>query len=273
MLGALVPARARRPRRDDRRARRGLRGARAVVRVDRDDLRHAPDRGRLPGAPRPVLAVLSRLPRGARAARNGSSRRPRRKSASAATCGAASVRSSATARAFAITKRAPVISYGEEADDILLTARRAPDAAPADQVLVLVRKADTVLTRTRRLGHARHARHAQPGLHLEAVGVAGADRAGALRRHRQPDDAAGVARAVDVAVARPRQRRRRPRAGVRPRRGAAHAGHGAAGRAAAGRDGRRARDHARDRPRPGWPISSGTRTIPRRSPGSASRSA
>jgi acyl-CoA dehydrogenase len=47
-----------------------------------------------------------------------------------------------------VTKRAPVISYGEEADDILLTARRAPDAAPADQVLVLARKADTRLTRT-----------------------------------------------------------------------------------------------------------------------------
>ena len=47
-----------------------------------------------------------------------------------------------------ITKRAPVISYGEEADDILLTARRAPDAAAADQVLVLVRRADVRLTRT-----------------------------------------------------------------------------------------------------------------------------
>ncbi len=47
-----------------------------------------------------------------------------------------------------VTKRAPVISYGEEADDILLTARRAPDAAPSDQVLVLVRKADVRLTRT-----------------------------------------------------------------------------------------------------------------------------
>src|SRR4029453_16135435 len=32
--------------------------------------------------------------------------------------------------------------------DILLTARRPPEAAPADQVLVLVRKADTVLTRS-----------------------------------------------------------------------------------------------------------------------------
>jgi acyl-CoA dehydrogenase len=47
-----------------------------------------------------------------------------------------------------VTKQAPVISYGEEADDILLTARRAPDAAPADQVLVLARKSDTRLTRT-----------------------------------------------------------------------------------------------------------------------------
>jgi acyl-CoA dehydrogenase len=47
-----------------------------------------------------------------------------------------------------IRKQAPVISYGDEADDILLTARRDPDATPGDQVLVLVRKAETRLTRT-----------------------------------------------------------------------------------------------------------------------------
>jgi acyl-CoA dehydrogenase len=47
-----------------------------------------------------------------------------------------------------VTKRAPVISYGEEADDILLTARRAPDAAPGDQVLVLARRDNTRLTPT-----------------------------------------------------------------------------------------------------------------------------
>ena len=47
-----------------------------------------------------------------------------------------------------VTKHAPVVSYGEEADDILLSARRAPDAAAGDQVLVLARKADTRLTRT-----------------------------------------------------------------------------------------------------------------------------
>jgi acyl-CoA dehydrogenase len=46
-----------------------------------------------------------------------------------------------------IRKRAPVISYGEEADDILLTARRSPDAAPHDQVLLLIRRPDTVLER------------------------------------------------------------------------------------------------------------------------------
>jgi len=47
-----------------------------------------------------------------------------------------------------VAKQAPVISYGEEADDVLLTARRCPEAAPADQVLVLVRKRDMQLTRT-----------------------------------------------------------------------------------------------------------------------------
>jgi acyl-CoA dehydrogenase len=49
---------------------------------------------------------------------------------------------------FRVTKQAPVISYGLEADDILLTARRHPGAAAGSQVLVLARKADTVLTQT-----------------------------------------------------------------------------------------------------------------------------
>ena len=46
---------------------------------------------------------------------------------------------------FRIKKQAPVISYGAEADDILMTARRDPDAAPGDQVLVLIRKGETEL--------------------------------------------------------------------------------------------------------------------------------
>jgi acyl-CoA dehydrogenase len=43
---------------------------------------------------------------------------------------------------FTLTKKAPVISYGEYADDILVTARRAPDAQSSDQVQVLVRRGE-----------------------------------------------------------------------------------------------------------------------------------
>lgn len=43
---------------------------------------------------------------------------------------------------FKLTKKAPVISYGEEADDILVTCRRSPDAPASEQVHILVRKGD-----------------------------------------------------------------------------------------------------------------------------------
>jgi acyl-CoA dehydrogenase len=43
---------------------------------------------------------------------------------------------------FRMVKKAPVISYGASADDILLTCRRAPDAAPSDQLAVLARRED-----------------------------------------------------------------------------------------------------------------------------------
>ncbi len=39
---------------------------------------------------------------------------------------------------FTLTKKAPVISYAEDADDLMLTARRNPEAAKSDQVGVLV---------------------------------------------------------------------------------------------------------------------------------------
>jgi acyl-CoA dehydrogenase len=48
-----------------------------------------------------------------------------------------------------VEKQAPVISYGEHADDVLLTARRSPDAAPGDQLLLLARRGrDLTLERT-----------------------------------------------------------------------------------------------------------------------------
>ncbi len=48
---------------------------------------------------------------------------------------------------FTLEKQASVISYGDAADDILATARRAPDAPPSDQVLVLLRRGEFTLER------------------------------------------------------------------------------------------------------------------------------
>ncbi|MEO8561368.1 MAG: acyl-CoA dehydrogenase family protein [bacterium] len=48
----------------------------------------------------------------------------------------------------ALRKQAPVISYGLEADDLLVTARRADDASASDQVLVLLRRDQCTLTQS-----------------------------------------------------------------------------------------------------------------------------
>ena len=49
---------------------------------------------------------------------------------------------------FTLRKQAPVISYGDQADDILATARRQADSPPSDQVMVLARRSGTTLERT-----------------------------------------------------------------------------------------------------------------------------
>jgi acyl-CoA dehydrogenase len=49
---------------------------------------------------------------------------------------------------FKLDKNASTISYGEHADDLLVTARRAPDAAASDQSLVLLGKGDYQLEKT-----------------------------------------------------------------------------------------------------------------------------
>jgi acyl-CoA dehydrogenase len=48
----------------------------------------------------------------------------------------------ASGERFILVKSAPVISYGETADQILVTCRRSPDAASSDQVHVLVNRSD-----------------------------------------------------------------------------------------------------------------------------------
>lgn len=45
-------------------------------------------------------------------------------------------------------KQAPTVSYGEHADDLLVTLRRGPDAEPGDQVLALVRSGEFELEPT-----------------------------------------------------------------------------------------------------------------------------
>jgi acyl-CoA dehydrogenase len=49
---------------------------------------------------------------------------------------------------FKLDKDATTVSYGAFADDLLVTCRRASDAAPSDQVLVLLRKGDYALKST-----------------------------------------------------------------------------------------------------------------------------
>ena len=96
----------------------------------RDDLRDAPDEGRLHGAPR-AAAVPGR------SGLHAPARREQMLMASSTTEGAGggNVRSSAARdrrrrrRASNLSATPPCISYGESADAIVTTARRAPDAA------------------------------------------------------------------------------------------------------------------------------------------------
>jgi len=49
---------------------------------------------------------------------------------------------------FTVEKRGTVISYGDQADAVLITARTGPDSLPTDQVIVVALKEDSTLERT-----------------------------------------------------------------------------------------------------------------------------
>ena len=84
----------------------------------------------------------------------------------AATCAAASRPCSCAASASSSRSRRRRSRYGEHADDLLDHARGAtPRRRRSDQVLVLALRGQFTLSDDRQLGHARHARHVQPGLH------------------------------------------------------------------------------------------------------------
>ncbi|HET6263524.1 MAG TPA: acyl-CoA dehydrogenase family protein [Usitatibacter sp.] len=73
---------------------------------------------------------------------------------------------------FILEKQAPVISYGETADAILVTCRRSEDAARSDQVLVLVRKEDCLLRRLSEWDTLGFRGTCSPGFELKSIGNA-----------------------------------------------------------------------------------------------------
>jgi acyl-CoA dehydrogenase len=70
---------------------------------------------------------------------------------------------------FTLSKDATTGSYCAHSDAILVTARRAPDAAGSDQVLVLVRKGDCTLTQTTSWDTLGMRGTCSPGFRLEAA--------------------------------------------------------------------------------------------------------
>ena len=73
---------------------------------------------------------------------------------------------------FILEKQAPVISYGESADAILVTCRKSEDAAKSDQVLVLVRKDDCLLRRLSEWDTLGFRGTCSPGFELKSIGRA-----------------------------------------------------------------------------------------------------
>jgi len=71
---------------------------------------------------------------------------------------------------FQLEKQAPVISYGAYADNVLATARRAPDAAPNDQVLVVCSPPGLTLEATSDWDTLGFRGTASPGFVLRAEG-------------------------------------------------------------------------------------------------------
>ena len=75
-----------------------------------------------------------------------------------------------TSSRFSLEKRAPVISYGVYADAILVTARRSPESAPGDQVLVLCRPPDLTLEQVSEWDTLGFRGTCSPGFRLRAEG-------------------------------------------------------------------------------------------------------
>jgi acyl-CoA dehydrogenase len=73
---------------------------------------------------------------------------------------------------FILEKQAPVISYGEQADAILVTCRRSEAAPRNDQALVLVRKEDALLRKLSEWDTLGFRGTCSPGFEIKSIGRA-----------------------------------------------------------------------------------------------------
>jgi acyl-CoA dehydrogenase len=109
---------------------------------------------------------------------------------------------------FILKKNAPVISYGEYADAILVTARKDPDAAPNDQVLVYVTPPGLTLEPSSEWNTMGFRGTCSPGYLLTAEGRR-TPCCRFLRRHLVSDHAAHLPHVLVIGLARHCQRRGR----------------------------------------------------------------
>ena len=172
-------------------------GARAGLRLERHGARDAPHPGRVHRAPRAGSPFFQQVPRGAASRSSCSSPRSRRRSACGATRARAICAVERDGGRFKLDKDATTGSYGEHADDLLVTCRRnAGRAAERSGARARAQGPIARSTQTRHVGHAGHARHVQPGLQADVVGRRGADPAGLVRRRLGADDGAVLAHPV-----------------------------------------------------------------------------
>ena len=120
-------------------------------------------------------------------------------------------------------KQAPTVSYGGHADAFLTTVRRAPDAEPGDQVLVLSTSRADRAGPAGQLGPARNARHLLSRVRRHGRVPSRAGPRHPLLADLERVDDAGLAHPLVARLARDRDRRLRPRPRLRPRRRQAQA--------------------------------------------------
>ena len=125
---------------------------------------------------------------------------------------------------FALEQDATVMSYGAQADGIVTTARRAPDAPATDQVLVALAQGGLRARAPVGLGHAGHARHLQRRLHARGRRRRSSRSCRSPTRDPCPHHGAGRASDLERGVGRHRRRRGRTRPALHPQGGARPAG-------------------------------------------------